>query len=51
MMARRNRLDPSGSGVRSRRTGTTNEIWLIKDSNGKNLAVFQALEKDRTHSH
>ena len=25
--------------------GTTNEIWLVKDSNGRNLAVFQALEK------
>ena len=24
---------------------TTNEIWLIKDLNGVNLAVFQALEK------
>ena len=23
----------------------TNDIWLIKDSNGRNLAVFQALEK------
>ena len=23
----------------------TNDIWLIKDSNGKNLAVFQAVEK------
>ena len=25
--------------------GTTNEIWLIKDLNGRNLAVFQAVEK------
>ena len=25
--------------------GTTNDIWLVKDSNGKNLAVFQTLEK------
>ena len=24
---------------------TTNEMWLVKDSNGRNLAVFQALEK------
>ena len=24
---------------------TTNEMWLVKDLNGKNLAVFQALEK------
>ena len=25
--------------------GTTNDIWLAKNSNGKNLAVFQTLEK------
>ena len=25
--------------------GTTNEIWLIKDLDGRNLAVFQAVEK------
>ena len=24
---------------------TTNEMWLVKDSNGRNLAVFQAVEK------
>ena len=28
-----------------------NEIRLIKDLNGRNLAVFQTLGKDRTHSH
>ena len=41
------RLPPSisASWHRPWRRCRTNDIWLVKDSNGKDLAVFQAVEK------
>ena len=38
------RIPPDSRYIRGR-PSKTNDIWLVKDSNGKHLAVFQSVEK------
>ena len=55
------RLFPDGTETFARRVPPNDDIthfnaevgdlMLVKDSTGRNLAVFQAVEKNRTHSH